>query len=307
MPISRKASWNTRPQSAPQAARKGALSRRCSKAKTATYIEGDFVNLADTYRRILVDLDDAGIDAGEEARISLDRRRYNVMAARRMMEEYGAAQEEVKEVLKDIGGIDADENTDEYLSELVKDAMRVPKMRQEEAEEEERPVVWEGEAKSLAPAERERKIASTAKEILAEKKKLKGYTFREEKVRTRESMFAEEMYDVCREQMENDIALPFSQQMDETIIQHMFAVGYEEREIEDTLNERSPLRMKQNSYAKNILKYVKEKPAVKDLLKSLVQTAVAKEETKYLQNKLERHEPLTRYEQERALVRDPIA
>ena len=56
-----------------------------------------------------------------------------------------------------------------------------------------------------------------------------------------------------------------------------------------------------------ILKYVKEKPAVKDLLKSFVQTAVAKEETKYLQNKLERHEPLTRYEQERALVRDPIA
>ena len=277
------------------------------KDEAATYIEGDFVNLADTYRRILVDLDDAGIDAGEEARISLDRRRYNVMAARRMMEEYGAVQEEVKEVLKDIGGIDADENTDEYLSELVKDAMRVPKMRQEEAEEEERPVVWEGEAKSLAPAERERKIASTAKEILAEKKKLKGYAFSAEKVRTRDGMFAEEMYDACREQMENDIALPFSQQMDETIIQHMFAVGYEEREIEDTLNERSPLRMKQKSYAKNILKYVKEKPAVKDLLKSFVQTAVAKEETKYLQNKLERHEPLTRYEQERALVRDPIA
>ena len=126
------------------------------KDEAATYIEGDFVNLADTYRRILVDLDDAGIDAGEDAGISLDRRRYNVMAVRQMMEEYGAAQEEVKEVLKDIGGIDADENTDEYLSELVKDAVRVPKMQQEEKEEEERPVVWEGEAKSLAPAAKER-------------------------------------------------------------------------------------------------------------------------------------------------------
>lgn len=194
------------------------------------------------------------------------------------------------------------DTADAYFDEAV----RTPDIQQEEAKEEERPIVWEGEEKSLEPVERERKIASTAREILAEKKKLKGYAFTDEKVRTREGTFAEEMYDACREQIENDIALPFSQQMDETIIQHMFAVGYEEREIEDTLNEKSPLRMKQKAYAKNILKYVREKPAVKDLLKGLVQNTVAKAETKYLQNKLERHEPLTRYEQERALVRDPI-
>lgn len=196
--------------------------------------------------------------------------------------------------------------TDECIEELIKEAVREPKAQQAEEKQEEPAVVWEGEEKSSAPAERERRIATTSREILAEKKKLKGYAFTGEKVRTREGTFAEEMYEACREQIENDIALPFGQQMDETIIQHMFAVGYEEREIEDTLNTRSPLRMKQKAYAKNIMKYVKEKPAVKDLLKGLVQNTVAKAETKYLQNKLERHEPLSRYEEERARVRDPI-
>ena len=114
-------------------------------------------------------------------------------------------------------------------------------------------------------------------------------------------MSADAFYDACRDEIDAAISLPHDMRMDETIVIYMLATGYEEREIEDTLATRSPMRFRQKSYGKGLPKKIAGRTD-----RGNVQAVVAQSEYKYLQNKEERQMPLTTYEKERILVRDVV-
>ena len=133
--------------------------------------------------------------------------------------------------------------------------------------------------------------------------KRKAYVFEGEQVRQRGSLTADDFYDACRDEIDAAIPLPHDTKMDETIIFYMFASGYEEREIEDTLSRRSPMRFRQKEYGKGITRNIAKRWTEQ---RGKVQAVVAQSEYKYLQSKEERQVPLTSYEQERARVRDVV-
>lgn len=309
------------------------------KPEEATYVDGDCVTCADIYQRLITAYDDALIDAGVNDSVAADRRRYNVKAVRELLRTYGADEEEVKDILRALGGIKEEERTDDYIDRLLAEAKAEPSAETIAANED--AAVSDGTASPTAredwgrvPAEsanvrRERTEEKEAepqaecaahdaereethdarrtdepvapltdkKSIREAKRRLRDYTFTAERVRTRGDKEADEMYEDCRAEIEQDIPLPFNGQMDEQIILHLFSLGYEEREIENAVQHNSPRRRSQKDYAKSIVRGVRERcPSVAKVIKDA--------ETKYLQTKMERGQTLTAYEKERVLVRD---
>ena len=288
------------------------------KEEDASFVDGEYVNSADIYQRLLTDYDDALIDAGVDSGVMAARRHYNVLAARELITKYGVSEEEVRELLLEFGGIPDHERTQEYLNQILAEAREVQEVSagNTSAEIEVSPI-WEGAPRTQGDAVRIRTqdapeeaeevekvqestpvlLATDKKSIREAKHKLRSYSFASERVRVRGEKDAEEMYENCREEIERDIPLPFNGQMDEQIILHLFSIGYEEREIENAVQHNSPRRRSQKDYAKNIVKSVQARnPGLQNVIK--------RAETKYLQTKMEQGQTLTAYEKERVLVRD---
>ena len=291
------------------------------KEEDASFIDGEYVNSADIYQRLLTDYDDALIDAGADSGVMATRRHYNVLAARELITKYGVSEEEVRELLLAFGGIPDHERTQEYLNQILAEAREVQEVSAgmitaKEPQTAATPV-WEGSPRTQGDAVRIRTqdapeateevekvqestpvlLATDKKSIREAKHKLRSYSFASERVRVRGDKDAEEMYENCREEIERDIPLPFNGQMDEQIILHLFSIGYEEREIENAVQHNSPRRRSQKDYAKNIVKSVQARnPGLQNVIKQA--------ETKYLQTKMEQGQTLTAYEKERVLVRD---
>ena len=80
----------------------------------------------DIYQRLITAYDDALIDAGVNDSVAADRRRYNVKAVRELLRTYGAEEEEVKDILRALGGIKEEERTDEYIDRLLAEAKAEP-------------------------------------------------------------------------------------------------------------------------------------------------------------------------------------
>lgn len=309
------------------------------KPEEATYVDGDCVTCADIYQRLITAYDDALIDAGKNDSVAADRRRYNVKAVRELLLTYGAEEEEVRDILRALGGIREDERTDTYIDRLITEAKeephaetvaanedaavsdgtasptgredwgRVPAeaalVRRERAEQQEAEQQAERAAHDVEHgAEHDARRAETPvapltdkKSIREAKRRLRDYTFTAERVRTRGDKEADEMYEECRAEIEQDVPLPFNGQMDEQIILHLFSLGYEEREIENAVQHNSPRRRSQKDYAKSVVRGMRDRcPSAKKVIKDA--------ETKYLQTKMERGQTLTAYEKERVLVRD---
>ena len=286
----------------------------------ASFLDGDYVKFADIYQRLIMDYDDALIDAGADSGVAADRRHYNVLAARELLTKYGASEEEVRELLLAFGGISDHERTQEYLNQILAEAREVQEVSvgsASEVSQTDAERVWEGVRRTQGDAVRIRTqdapeaaeevekvqestpvlLATDKKSIREAKHKLRSYSFASERVRVRGEKDAEEMYENCREEIERDIPLPFNGQMDEQIILHLFSIGYEEREIENAVQHNSPRRRSQKDYAKNIVKSVQARnPGLQNVVKQA--------ETKYLQTKMEQGQTLTAYEKERVLVRD---
>ena len=96
------------------------------KPEEATYVDGDCVTCADIYQRLITAYDDALIDAGVNDSVTADRRRYNVKAVRELLRTYGADEEEVKDILRALGGIKEEERTDDYIDRLLAEAKAEP-------------------------------------------------------------------------------------------------------------------------------------------------------------------------------------
>ena len=165
--------------------------------------------------------------------------------------------------------------------------------------------IWDGRRKIADEKELERRkhLPSnlTRKEQRALQEQRNAYVFQGASVQSRGTMSADAFYDACRDEIDDAIPLPHDMRMDETIVIYMLATGYEEREIEDTLATRSPMRFRQKSYGKGLPKKISGHTDRRN-----VQAVVAQSEYKYLQNKEERKAPLTTYEKERILVRDVV-
>jgi len=165
--------------------------------------------------------------------------------------------------------------------------------------------LWTGRGQVADEKELERRkhllVPKTRKELMELHEKRRTYIFTGEKTRQCNTLSADEFYDACRDEIDAAIPLPHDTKMDETIIIYMFASGYEEREIEDTLSTRSPMRFRQKAYGKGITRNIARRIGNH---RGNVQAAVAQGEYKYLQDKEERQVPLTQYEKDRALVRD---
>lgn len=290
------------------------------KEEDASFVDGEYVNSADIYQRLLTDYDDALIDAGADSGVMAARRHYNVLAARELITKYGVGEEEVRELLLEFGGIPDHERTQEYLNQILAEAREVQEVSvgsASEVSQTDAAPVWEGVRRTQGDAVRIRtqdaseereevekeqehtpaSFPTDKKSIRAAKHKLREYSFSGERVRVRGDKDAEEMYENCREEIERDIPLPFNGQMDEQIILHLFSIGYEEREIENAVQHNSPRRRSQRDYAKNIVKSVQARNLG-------LQNVIKQAETKYLQTKMEQGQTLTAYEKERVLVRD---
>ncbi|ERL03196.1 hypothetical protein [Mitsuokella sp. oral taxon 131] len=281
-------------------------------AEQATDALVDPVTPADIYQRILTDYDEALLQSGVSEGVAADRPRYNRLAAKALLTKYGASEDDVKEILKRYGKLSDEEQSDDALDALLREAREAPseepqalaeeiKQKEQTPKQEEPAKIWNGRHKSIAPHEQKHAPATEKDDLRDQVKKLRTYTFTAEKVRTRGTKSAEEMYEDCLEQIEEDVRMPFDSRMDESIIRHMFSIGYEEREIEDALQHASPKRMHQRAYGKSI---VKSMLARFPSLGAAVQNTVAKVEYNYLQNKIEGQKPLTAYEQSRVRVRD---
>lgn len=291
------------------------------KEEDASFVDGEYVNSADIYQRLLTDYDDALIDAGADSGVMAARRHYNVLAARELITKYGVSEEEVRELLLEFGGIPDHERTQEYLNQILAEAREVQEVSAgiitAKEPQTDMSSVWEGAPRTQGDAVRIRTqdapeaaeevekvqestpvlLATDKKSIREAKHKLRSYSFASERVRVRGEKDAEEMYENCREEIERDIPLPFNGQMDEQIILHLFSIGYEEREIENAVQHNSPRRRSQKDYAKNIVKSVQARNLG-------LQNVIKQAETKYLQTKMEQGQTLTAYEKERVLVRD---
>lgn len=198
------------------------------------------------------------------------------------------------------------------ISEAASEAKRRAKQESKEAEgkmphPESRQKLWTGRGQVADEKELERRkhlpIPKKRGELMELHAKRKAYVFEGEQVRQRGSLTADDFYDACRDEIDAAIPLPHDTKMDETIIFYMFASGYEEREIEDTLSRRSPMRFRQKEYGKGITRNIAKRWTEQ---RGKVQAVVAQSEYKYLQSKEERQVPLTSYEQERARVRDVV-
>ena len=279
------------------------------------FFQGDYATLKDSYKRILVDYDEALVQEGKGRSVHEERSFYNKLAARELLGS-GASEEEIREILEEIGGIPEKERTRENLSKILAEAREAREAAQdiptpEEAavsieekarkKEENAPVrkAWEAPQEERKEEQEEEQPHLTARDIRRERARVKDFRLQIER---EDGIKADEMYDRCAREYKKDFQIPFNDAMDEQIILYMFNQGYEEREIESAVQRLSeaPSNHRQTQYAKRKMTNMKKNPRYGAQLGANAQK-IQNAENNYLQTKYQEGKPLT--EHDRALVR----
>ena len=291
-----------------------ALSSLLGDGSAMPFFQGDYATLKDAYKRILVDYDDALIQEGKGRSVREERSYYNKLAVRELLES-GAAEEEIQEVLEEVGGIPKEARTRENLSKILAEAREAreaaaeiptPEEAASSIEEEairraeKAPVrkAWENpQQEKQQEAEEAPRLTTGA--IRRERARVKDFRLQTER---EEGMEADEMYECCAREYKSDFKIPFNDTMDEQIILYMFNQGYEEREIESAVQKLStaPSNHRQTQYAKRKMTGMKKNPVHAAQMGAGAQK-IQNAENNYLQTKYNEGKPLT--EHDRALVR----
>lgn len=292
-----------------------ALASLLGETDAMPFFQGDYATLKDSYKRILVDYDEALVREGKGRSVHEERSFYNKLAVRELLDS-GASEEEIQDVLEEIGGIPEKERTRENLSKILAEAREAREAAQdipmpEEAavsieekarkKEKNAPVrkAWEAPQEERKEEQEEEQPHLTARDIRRERARVKDFELQTER---EEGMEADEMYSRCAKEYKKDFQIPFSDMMDEQIILYMFNQGYEEREIESAVQRLSeaPSNHRQTQYAKRKMTGMKKDPRHAAVLGANAQK-IQNAENNYLQTKYREGKPLT--EHDRALVR----
>ena len=292
-----------------------ALASLLGETDAMPFFQGDYATLKDSYKRILVDYDEALVQEGKGRSVHEERSFYNKLAVRELLDS-GASEEEIQDVLEEIGGIPEKERTRENLSKILAEAREAREAAQdipmpEEAavsieekarkKEKNAPVrkAWEAPQEERKEEQEEEQPHLTARDIRRERARVKDFELQTER---EEGMEADEMYSRCAKEYKKDFQIPFSDMMDEQIILYMFNQGYEEREIESAVQRLSeaPSNHRQTQYAKRKMTGMKKDPRHAAVLGANAQK-IQNAENNYLQTKYREGKPLT--EHDRALVR----
>ena len=279
------------------------------------FFQGDYATLKDSYKRILVDYDEALVQEGKGRSVHEERSFYNKLAVRELLDS-GASEEEIREILEEVGGIPEKERTRENLSKILAEAREAREAAQdiptpEEAaasieekarkKEENAPVrkAWEAPQEERKEEQEEEQPHLTARDIRRERARVKDFALQTER---EDGMEADEMYARCAREYKKDFQIPFNDAMDEQIILYMFNQGYEEREIESAVQRLSeaPSNHRQTQYAKRKMTGMKKDPRHAAVLGANAQK-IQNAENNYLQTKYQEGKSLT--EHDRALVR----
>lgn len=291
-----------------------ALASLLGETDAMPFFQGDYATLKDSYKRILVDYDEALVQEGKGRSVHEERSFYNKLAVRELLDG-GASEEEIREILEEVGGIPEKERTRENLSKILAEAREAREAAQdiptpEEAaasieekarkKEENAPVrkAWEAPQEERKE-EQEEQTHLTARDIRRERARVKDFALQTER---EDGMEADEMYSRCAREYKKDFQIPFNDAMDEQIILYMFNQGYEEREIESAVQRLSeaPSNHRQTQYAKRKMTGMKKDPRHAAVLGANAQK-IQNAENNYLQTKYQEGKPLT--EHDRALVR----
>ena len=292
-----------------------ALASLLGETDAMPFFQGDYATLKDSYKRILVDYDEALVREGKGRSVHEERSFYNKLAVRELLDS-GASEEEIQDVLEEIGGIPEKERTRENLSKILAEAREAREAAQEaptpeeaaasveekaRKKEENAPVrkAWEAPQEERKEEQEEEQPHLTARDIRRERARVKDFELQTER---EEGMEADEMYSRCAKEYKKDFQIPFSDMMDEQIILYMFNQGYEEREIESAVQRLSeaPSNHRQTQYAKRKMTGMKKDPRHAAVLGANAQK-IQNAENNYLQTKYREGKPLT--EHDRALVR----
>ena len=292
-----------------------ALASLLGETDAMPFFQGDYATLKDSYKRILVDYDEALVQEGKGRSVHEERSFYNKLAVRELLDS-GASEEEIREILEEVGGIPEKERTRENLSKILAEAREAREAAQdipmpEEAavsieekarkKEKNAPVrkAWEAPQEERKEEQEEEQPHLTARDIRRERARVKDFELQTER---EEGMEADEMYSRCAKEYKKDFQIPFSDMMDEQIILYMFNQGYEEREIESAVQRLSeaPSNHRQTQYAKRKMTGMKKDPRHAAVLGANAQK-IQNAENNYLQTKYREGKPLT--EHDRALVR----
>ena len=292
-----------------------ALASLLGETDAVPFFQGDYATLKDSYKRILVDYDEALVQEGKGRSVREERSYYNKLAARELLDS-GASEEEIQDVLEEVGGIPEKERTRENLSKILAEAREAREAAQdiptpEEAaasieekarkKEENAPVrkAWEAPQEKRREEKEEEQPHLTARDIRRERARVKTFELQTER---EDGIKADEMYDRCAREYKQEFRIPFNDAMDEQIILYMFNQGYEEREIESAVQRLSeaPSNHRQTQYAKRKMTGMKKDPRHAAVLGANAQK-IQNAENNYLQTKYQEGKPLT--EHDRALVR----
>lgn len=292
-----------------------ALASLLGETDAMPFFQGDYATLKDSYKRILVDYDEALVQEGKGRSVHEERSFYNKLAVREMLDS-GASEEEIREILEEIGGIPEKERTRENLSKILAEAREAREAAQDIPTPEEAAVsieekarkkaenapvrkAWEAPQEERKEEQEEEQPHLTARDIRRERARVKDFALQTER---EDGMEADEMYDRCAREYKKDFQIPFNDAMDEQIILYMFNQGYEEREIESAVQRLSeaPSNHRQTQYAKRKMTNMKKNPRYRAQLGANAQK-IQNAENNYLQTKYREGKPLT--EHDRALVR----
>ena len=292
-----------------------ALASLLGETDAMPFFQGDYATLKDSYKRILVDCDEALVQEGKGRSVHEERSFYNKLAARELLDS-GASEEEIREILEEVGGIPEKERTRENLSKILAEAREAREAAQEAPTPEEAaasveekarrkaenaPVrkAWEAPQEERKEEQEEEQPHLTARDIRRERARVKDFALQTER---EDGMEADEMYSRCAREYKKDFQIPFNDAMDEQIILYMFNQGYEEREIESAVQRLSeaPSNHRQTQYAKRKMTGMKKDPRHAAVLGANAQK-IQNAENNYLQTKYQEGKPLT--EHDRALVR----
>ncbi len=292
-----------------------ALASLLGETDAMPFFQGDYATLKDSYKRILVDYDEALVQEGKGRSVHEERSFYNKLAARELLDS-GASEEEIREILEEVGGIPEKERTRENLSKILAEAREAREAAQEAPTPEEAaasveekarkkaenaPVrkAWEAPQEERQEEQEEEQPHLTARDIRRERARVKDFALQTER---EDGMEADEMYSRCTREYKKDFQIPFNDAMDEQIILYMFNQGYEEREIESAVQRLSeaPSNHRQTQYAKRKMTGMKKDPRHAAVLGANAQK-IQNAENNYLQTKYQEGKPLT--EHDRALVR----
>lgn len=297
-----------------------ALASLLGETDAMPFFQGDYATLKDSYKRILVDCDEALVQEGKGRSVHEERSFYNKLAARELLDS-GASEEEIREILEEVGGIPEKERTRENLSKILAEAREAREAAQEaptpeeaaasveekaRKKEENAPVrkAWEAPQEERKEEQEEEQPHLTARDIRRERARVKDFELQTER---EDGMEADEMYSRCAREYKKDFQIPFNDAMDEQIILYMFNQGYEEREIESAVQRLSeaPSNHRQTQYAKRKMTGMKKDPRHAAVLGANAQK-IQNAENNYLQTKYQEGKPLTEHDQALVRKRDTV-